>query len=462
MDWPSRVHYARGPHGFVAYQVAGDGPPTIVHVGSWGQTIEGFADTPAVAHYLRRLRSLGQVVLFDKRGTGLSDPLPRPWVPDSGFGPMLEESVADLVTVLDDLEVSRALVIGVWAGTAAAMAFAATHPERTAGLILVDPAAALLQSPDNPHGLPAATRAEWAELIRARWGTGLATALTPTIAADPDFQAWAARNERISCPRGVMASWWDHLDFDVRPMLPLIQAPTLVLRHHGHPACDPEQSRQVLDLVPRIEGPVDLDHPDLEVYGPQPEEFFEAIEGFVERAGGSRHVVPDSRIFAAVLFTDLVDSTRRATEMGDRHWRELLDVHDAVTERVVTRHGGRVVKRMGDGLLATFAAPGQAVACGRLLLGELSHLGLPARAAIHAGELERRGSDVSGIAVHIAARVLAEAGDGDVLVSRTVKDLLAGSDFVLTPLGARRLHGIDEPWELYRVARPAWDSSRRT
>jgi class 3 adenylate cyclase len=436
--------YARLGEDRIAYQVLGDGPDLVVTLGAFGHVDLQWED-PATALFLRRLASFSRLILFDRRGTGASDPLPEtlpaPW----------EAYAEEVAAVMDAAGSPRAALMATTAEAGPmALFFAATRPERTSALVLGHASARYVAADDYPIGIPP----ERAEAIIARvedtWGTAepIVTAI-PSRAGDERFRRWAARLQRsMASPRTVHTFLRALFEVDVRALLPLVQAPTLILHRrefallplaHGRYLAEHIPDARLVEL-PGADGPLTWETPEL-------------ILGHIEEfLTGVRGAAPASRVLATVLFTDIVASTERATELGDRRWRELLEVHDDLGRRLVEQWGGRVVKTTGDGLLATFEGPGRAIGCAAALREQLGDVDLRIRAGLHAGEVEVRGDDIGGIAVHIAARILAEAGPGEILVSRTVRDLVAGSDRGLADRGTRRLKGVDGDWQLFAVA----------
>ena len=452
------VRYVESADGLIAYETLGEHPVDLVHVGGWGQTVEGIWDLPSAERFYRRLASFARVVLVDRRGTGLSDPL-RSRYGGGDFGPWIEEAVNDFVTVLDCIGSRRASIVSSQYGAAVAISLAATYPDRVASLVLVDPMARLLEAPDYPWGMTREQRAMAAEWSRLAWGEGQLSGLTPSFRGPgmiPSFRhdqtahRWLARYERAGVPRGHMAAWWEDWEFDVRPMLPLIQAPTLVMRHDGNVLSSAGAADYVAAAIPGAIGPVVVPSKDLELWASQPPMLADEIERFVTGSGAA-HPDPAERAFAVVLYTDLVESTRHTAELGDRRWRELLEVHNSASARQIEHHSGRLVKRTGDGVLAVFGGPGRAVHCAQAILDDVHQLGLEARAGVHAGEVEVLGDDLAGLALHIAARIMAHAGPGEIVVSRTIKDLVVGSDLRFADRGTHDLRGVPDEWQLFRV-----------
>jgi class 3 adenylate cyclase len=437
------TRYARLGQDRLAYQVFGQGPPDLVLTMGAFSHVDLIWDDPQVALFLRRLASFSRLVRFDRRGTGASDPLP----PDPL--PAWEAYAEELVAVMDTVGVQRAALLA--AGPEAspmALFFAGTRPERTTALILADATARYVVGDDYPIGFPP----EQVEAMIARatelWGTEAYTgAYAASHADDERFRRWSARLQRaIASPRTVRAYLRALLELDVRSVLPLIQAPTLVLHHRDFSLLPLAHGRYLVEHIPDARL-VELAG-DLPLWWSNQDRVLALIEEFLVGAG--RGAEP-TRVLATVLFTDIVRSTERAAELGDRGWRDLLDTHDQLAGRLVERWGGRLVKTTGDGILATFDGPGRAIGCALGLRDEVTDLGIQLRAGLHAGEVELRDGDVGGIAVHIAARVLAAARPGEVLVSRTVRDLVTGSDTVLEDRGTHHLKGVEGAWQLYAV-----------
>jgi class 3 adenylate cyclase len=451
------VQYAESPDGLIAYETFGEGPVDLVHIAGWAQTVEGIWDLPMAERFYRRLAAFARVVLVDRRGTGLSDPL-RSVYAGGDFGPWLEEAVSDFVTVLDAIGSQRAAILANRYGTTVAISLAATHPDRVAAMVLVDPLVRLLATEDYPWGITPEVRHQAAHTTLLAWGEGMMSGITPSYrgpGAIPSFRhdaeahRWLARYERAGLPRGQLAAWWRDWDFDVRPLLPSIQAPTLIMRHEGNVFVPPEAAiSSVTATIPGAVGPVPIPSRDMELWASQPPILADEVERFVTGSTTERFA-PAERAFAVVLYTDLVGSTKQAAEMGDQRWRELLEVQHRASGRHIERHRGRLVKSTGDGLLAVFDAPARAVRCAHAILGDVHQLGCEAYAGLHAGEVELLGDDIAGIAVHIAARVMSCAAPGEVLVSRTIKDLVAGSGLLFEDRGYHTLRGVPDTWQLF-------------
>jgi class 3 adenylate cyclase len=431
----------------VAYQVLGEGPDLVLTMGAFGH-VDLMWEDPGVALFLRRLASFSRLIHFDRRGTGASDPLP-------GNVPPPWEAYADEVAAVMDAAGSRQAALMATTAEAGPMAlfFAATRPERTRALVLGNASARYVADDDYPIGFPPERAEALISRVEETWGTGDRVADgIPSRAGDERFRRWMARIQRsIASPRTVHVFLRALFEVDVRPLLPLVQAPTLVLHRRDFPLLPIEHGRYLADHIPNARL-VELPGSDGPLTWETPELILGHIEEFLTGVRGS---VPASRVLATVLFTDIVASTERAAELGDRRWRELLQVHDDLGTRLVEQSGGRVVKSTGDGLLATFDGPGRAIACAVALRDRLGDIDVQIRAGLHAGELELRDDgDVGGIAVHIAARIMAEASPGEVMVSRTVRDLVAGSDRSFQDRGTSQLKGVDGDWQLFAVAGP--------
>lgn len=442
-----QTRYAIAPSGArIAYQVVGDGTRDILLNTNWLSSIDLMWDEPRYERCLRRLASYGRLVLFDKRGTGSSDPLE---LRGGAFDvSLLEQATEDILFVLDEVHSTRATVVGADTGGIAAIVFAATHPERVESLVLQDTCARVTATKDYPWGLDEAAISMIIEAVRESWGTAVTlNALAPSLAMDPSTVRWCARYERLSVPPATMiASWEDAAQIDVRDVLPLVRAPTLVLSHEDTALMPSGQGRYLADHIPEARY-VELNGVDIWLFSDP--RLADEICLFLGEP--SVAAAEDDRVLAAVLFTDLVSSTTQLAELGDLRWKELLDTHDRVLARAVNDHRGTLVDRAGDGMLATFDGPARAVRCAVAIGTDLRKLGLEMRAGVHAGEIELRGDRVAGIAVHMAARVMSTAGAGEVIVSRTVRDLTIGSGLEFRDRGLHELKGIPGAWELFAL-----------
>ena len=426
----------------IAYQVFGDGPVDLLFaIGGQIPVDIGWED-PGFARFMRRLGSFSRVVLFDSRGWGAS----RTTV-DSA--PTVEAWADDLRLVLDTVGIERAAVAGFYAGAAFSTFFAAAHPDRVASLVLIEASARMLRAPDFPIGMPAETRERMMAKFVEQFGSGgNLVAIARSRLDDERFRSWWARCERMSNgPAGAGAYWIAMTSRDMRAVLPALRVPTLVLHRSGDPFIRPAHGRFLAEHIPDARY-VELDGDDHLFFVGDTERMLDEIEVFL--TGAATGGEPD-RLLASVLFTDIVGSTNTAAALGDRRWREVLDRHDTLTQEHVARFRGRVIKTTGDGALATFDGPARAIRCACALRDAMSRAGVELRAGIHTGEVEQRGSDIGGIAVHLAARVQALAGAREVMVSRTVADLVAGSGITFSDRGEHELKGIPGRWRLLAV-----------
>jgi class 3 adenylate cyclase len=434
------TRYARNGDVSLAYEVAGDGPHDILLINSWVSQMEHLWTEPRLARMFARLTSFARLVQFDRRGSGMSDRVPPA---------PLEEQMDDVLAVLDAAGSERPTVLAETEGTALACLFAATHPERVRSLALFAPIPRIAAAPDYPWAHDPARREIFIERSVRRWGEGVTLdATAPDHSGDAQLRAWFGRMERLAVgPAAVEPVMRVTGETDVRDVLPLIRVPTLLMRRERDERIDRRHAEYIRDHVPGARY-VELPGSESIIFLDDTEPLVDELEELVT---GTRATRPPERVLATVLFTDIVGSTERASDVGDRAWRELLDAHHALVRAELAAHGGDEVKTMGDGFLATFDGPARAVRCALRIAERSGAAGVPIRAGVHTGECERVGSDVAGIAVHIAARVMGEAGAGEVLVSRTVTDLVAGSGLGFEPRGPRELRGVPGEWELFQA-----------
>jgi class 3 adenylate cyclase len=439
---PPRTEYAQADGAAIAYQVVGDGPSDLVAVLGFATHLELQWELAPFARFFDRLASFSRLILFDKRGTGLSDPV--------SSVPTLEQRVDDVRAVMDAAGSERAAMFGISEGAPMSALFAAAHPERAAALVLYGAMARTTEAPDYPWASPAdALRESAAEFIAPFWGRqaeGMVELFAPSLTGDPEAIALTERMERSAAsPAMVQAIFEMFLEIDVRAVLPTIRIPTLVIHRRGDRVVN---RRAGEDLAARIPGAryVELPGIDHQPWAGDAEAVSGEIEEFLT---GARTAPEPERVLATVMFTDIVGSTERASELGDARWRELLAAHQRAVRRELERFRGREVKTLGDGYLATFDGPARAIRSGHAIVEAARSLGLEVRIGLHAGEVELIADDVGGIAVHLAARIGALAGPGEVLVSSTVKDLVAGSGIRFDDRGQHRLKGISDEWRLF-------------
>jgi class 3 adenylate cyclase len=431
--------YAKTSGGSVRYQVVGVGPPDVLVTKPAFLPVDLMWEDPRFVRFLNGLSSFSRHIWFDSRGMGSSDPI----APVEGR--VIESVVDDMIAVLDELGCERVVVFG--AASHSALQFAATHPERTSALVLINPTAGFRRADDYPDGLTDEEVEAALAMVRDRWGTGeMLGFFAPSVAGDARFARWLARCERLSMPPQV-ASWVFRAAFevDVRHLLAAIRVPTLVVVNAG--GFGYEQSRYVVE---HIDGAhyVELPAEDNLFFVGDTGPLLDAIEEFVTGRLPRQDV---DRVLVTVMFTDVVGSTDQAAGMGDRRWSELLATHDGLTRAELERFRGREIRTTGDGFLATFDGPGRAVRCACAIRDAVHAIGINVRCGLHTGEIELHGDDIGGIAVHIAQRVQAFAQPDEVLVSRTVTDLVGGSGIAFADRGTHALKGVPDPWHLFAV-----------
>jgi class 3 adenylate cyclase len=428
----ARTRYVRNGEVSIAYQVIGGGPLDLVIIPGFISHLELEWGNALYSDFLRALASFARLLRFDKRGTGLSDPV-------AGL-PTLEERMEDAHAVMDAAGVERAAILGISEGGPMAALFAATYPERVSALVLYGTFAngEVLRE----HGPRLAA-------ILDEWGEGRITELfAPSLVNDQNLRriigTWERSAASPAMARAVIEAF---MRIDVRDILPAVRVPTLVVHREGELVCPLAGAREVAEAIPGARLAV-LPGNDHAPWVGDSQGVVDVIEEFLT---GARHVRKSDRVLATVLFTDIVDSTGRAAGMGDAAWRALLEQHDALARAKVEEHRGRVVKTLGDGLLATFDGPARAIRCAEAVRDGVKPLGISIRAGVHTGECEAIGDDLGGLAVHIGSRVGSMAAAGEVLVSSTVKELVVGSGLTFDDAGEHELKGVPGPWRLFRV-----------
>jgi class 3 adenylate cyclase/pimeloyl-ACP methyl ester carboxylesterase len=432
---PPETRYAKSGDVSIAYQVVGSGQLDLVFVPGFVSNLDLNWEQEGWADFFSRLAGFSRLILFDKRGTGLSDRI--------AGAPDLEVRMDDVRAVMDAASSERAAVFGVSEGGAMSMLFAATYPERTRALVLYGTYANYLTWVLSGERLQ-----NFIQLIERGWGTGdTVEFFMPSKMSDEAFRReWGRRERQGASPAAAIALTRMNTEIDVRPILPAIRVPTLVLHRTGDPRVDVEAGRYIGLHIPGakyVELPGE-DHTPFDITN----RIIDEVEEFLT---GSRGEIEADRVLATVMFTDIVDSTKRAAELGDRRWRALLDRHDSTVRQQLARFRGQEVKNLGDGFLATFDGPARAVRCGSSICESMRPLGIAVRSGLHTGEVEMKRDDVAGIAVHIAARVAAEAEAGETVVSSTVRDLVAGSGLRFQDRGIHALKGLPEEVHLYSV-----------
>jgi pimeloyl-ACP methyl ester carboxylesterase len=437
------TRYARSGDLNIAYQVVSEGALDLVYIPGWVSNIELMWEEPGHARFLRRLASFSRLIVFDKRGTGLSDRVPLDRLPT------LEQRMDDLRAVMDAVGSERAALFGHSEGGNMSILFAATYPDRTAALVTYGIFASRLRKDDYPWGRTLEEREREYELLPRAWGGPVdIETLAPSRAGDPAFRDWWAAYLRAGAsPSAALALLKMNSLIDVREILGSIRVPTLVLHRRDEREAKVEEARYIAARIPGAKY-VELAGQDHLFWVGEQHAVVDEIEEFLT---GARPVPELDRILATVLFTDIAGSTERAAELGDRRWRELLDRHHALVRRELERHRGHEVDTAGDGFFARFDGPARAVRCASAIRDAVRPLGIEIRAGLHTGELELAGEKAGGIAVHIGARVAGQAEPGEIVVSSTVKDLVAGSGIEFEDRGVRPLKGVPGEWHLFAV-----------
>jgi len=439
----AQTRYARSGDVHIAYQVVGEGPFDLVYVPGWVSHVELAWEEPTLARFLGRLASFSRLILFDKRGTGLSDR-----VSDDKL-PTLEERMDDLRAVMDAVGSERAAIFGVSEGGTLAALFAATYPERTTALVMFGTFARRIWSPDYPWAPTPEQRQQEYECAESGWGKLMdLERYVPSKIGDEAFATRLATYlRRAASPGAAVALLRMNTQIDIRAVLPTIHVPTLVLHRTGDRDANVDEGRWLAAQVPGARF-VELAGDDHFPWVGDQEAILDEVQEFLT---GVRPAPEADRLLVTVLFTDIVGSTEWAARLGDRAWKEMLDQHHGLVRQELHRFRGREVDTAGDGFLATFDGPARAIRCACRIRDGVRRLGIEIRAGLHTGEIEVTGEEIMGIAVHIGARVAAAAQPGEVLVSSTVKDLVAGSGILFADRGAHVLKGVPGEWHLFAV-----------
>ena len=435
------TRYAKSGDVHIAYQVLGDGPIDLTYVPSWISQVEQLWEEPSLVRFIERLLTFARLIIFDRRGTGLSDPVVG--------AATLEQRMDDVRAVLDAVGSKRTALFGFSEGGPMSALFAATYPARTSALILYGTTPRELWAPDFPLGRGTEERESFYTMMLRGWGTGAGIEiLAPSAAGDAAFRRWLGRMQRHAASPGSARRIIRTIEeTDVRQVLPTISVPTLVLHRSGDLMVPVEIGRYVASMIPHAKYVEIPGNDHLPVPGDS-DRILDEVEEFLT---GMRLDHEPDRTLATILFTDIVGSTERAAELGDRRWRDLLESHYDMVRKELDRFRGMEVKTIGDGFLATFDGPARAIHCAEAIIQAVPALGIELRAGLHTGECEIMDGDIGGLAVHSAARVSALAGPGEVLISRTVADLVAGSNLRFTDRGSHVLKGIQGEWQLFAL-----------
>jgi len=433
------IHFAENDGVNIAYQVFGSGSRDLIIIPGWLSNLDIFWEEPRAARFFRALAEFSRVILIDKRGTGLSDRVPPP---------TLEVQMDDVKAVMEAANSRQASFLGYSEGGMMSMLFAATYPDRTSSLILIG-----CSPKELPDGISYEKFAEgdsWLVGIEKEWGGPLAIEETaPSIATDEKYRQWLGKFYRSSASKSDAIKMFEmSLKADVRPVLPSISCPTLILHATKDRVCNIEDGRYLAQNIPDARL-IELDTEDHVPYGDGAETIVREVRKFLGERAKTNF---SDRVLATVLFTDIVDSTKLAAEMGDRDWSDLLEGHHKAVRMELDVFRGHEVKTTGDGFHATFDGPARAVQCANAIRQSTRQLGLSLRIGIHTGECEIRGDSLEGVAIHMAARVSGMAAGGDILVSRTIKDLVAGSGIEFEDFGTHTLKGIPDEHQLFKVA----------
>ena len=434
------TQFAQNQEVTIAYQVFGDGPNDLLIIPGWLSNLDIFWEEPRVARFFLALASFSRVIIIDRRGTGLSDRVAPPTI---------EIQMDDVTAVMDAANSKSATLLGYSEGAQMCTLFAATYPERTTSLIVVGGSAKTVKSDDYPIGPDRADIENWFTEVEKEWGGPIAIdLLTPSLVNDEKHRRWLAKFFRSSASKAdAIALLKMGLGIDLRAVLPSISAPTLVLHAQGDLTCHIDRGRDLANRIPNAKF-VEMECSDHAPYGSCSDTIVREIEAFLDR---SQKVYVTDRVLTTVLFTDIVDSTQLAVDMGDVMWSDLLEEHHEVVRHALEIFRGLEVKTTGDGFHATFDGPARAIQCAIAIRESTHQLGLNLRIGIHTGECEIRGESLEGVAIHVAARVSAMAPGGDILVSRTVKDLVSGSGIEFENFGTHLLKGMPDEYQIFKV-----------
>lgn len=441
------THYVRAADVHLGYQVVGEGPPDLVYVPEFWNSIEAQWEEPSFDRFLRRMASFSRLICFDQRGTGISDPVALSEVAT------LEQWLDDVKAVMDAANSKQAVLVGVGGGGPLSILFAATYPERTRALVLLNTFARLRSAPDYPAGTSDEFEDRFFSQVGVQWGNGpLLERVAPSKVNDHEFREWWAHYLRLgSSPGTILAHRRMLQQVDVRHVLSAIRVPALVLARAENLWFGVDHARYLAESIPGVRY-VEVPGVDYLPYVGNSDQILDEIERFV---GQTRPGAEPERVLTTILFTDLVRSTEHAASLGDREWTGLLEDYLSAVRRELVRHRGREVDTAGDGFLATFDGPARAIRCALAVRHAAGELGLEVRSGLHTGEVELVGGAVRGIGVHIGARVAARAEPGEVLVSSTVKDLVAGSGLAFEERGRFPLKGVPGEWELFAAVSDA-------
>ncbi len=431
------THYAKSGDVHIAYQEYGAGSVDLIWVPGFVSNIDNYWDQPRFANWIRRLGQSARVIMFDKRGTGLSDRTEQL--------PGLDERMDDVCAVMSAVGLEKAALLGISEGGTLATLFAGTHPEKCTGLVLYGAFAKFRHWFPTPEKL-----AGFFDYVDREWGSGASYVnYAPSRGNDPAFQEWWGRFERLGASPGAVKELMRmNSELDITNILSSVKVPTLVIHRTEDVLVSVEGGRQLSNGIPGARL-VELPGTDHLAWVADDSDYIADL--IVEFLTGTKPELSGDRVLATILFTDIVDSTVRAEALGDARWSDLLEAHNQAVRQELERFRGHEIKSLGDGFLATFDGPARAIKCGRAIVDAMRPLGLETRVGVHTGEVEIREGDILGIAVHIASRIVELAQAGETLVSRTVKDLVAGSGITFEDFGIHELKGAPDTWQLFKV-----------
>jgi class 3 adenylate cyclase/pimeloyl-ACP methyl ester carboxylesterase len=437
--------YVKSENGDIAYQIFGSGEQDILFLPNWSSNLEAMWEEPSLVRYLTILSSIGRVIYFDKRGTGISDPVPI------GNLPTLEQWMDDASDVLSEIGCDEVAVIGDTEGGVMAMLFAATYPQKVTSLILINTTACWKRDDDYPIGMPDDTIERVSQYVSKHWGTSKLLELSaPSMTNNKRFGKWFAKYQRMSStPSAMLHLYRWGLSLDVRSVLPSINVPTLILHRTENAHYRIQYGKYLSDNIPKAKF-IPIKGADC---WPFNSGNFELILNEIQIfLTGEKTVAIENRVLATIMFTDIVDSTKHALKLGDKDWSELLTQHNNIIQKTVLKYRGETINSTGDGFLSTFDGPARSLQCAREIIQELRTLGIEVRVGLHTGEIELVNGEANGIAIHITARIMALATAGEVATSRTIKDLVIGSGFQFIDNGLHSLKGVPDQWHIYKLA----------
>lgn len=444
MTVPS-TQYVKTEGGYVAYQVFGEGPVNFLFITNWCQNLEVMWEEPSIVRFFDHLSSMGRVICFDKRGSGVSDPVPLANLPT------LEEWMDDGQAVINAAGADTVVLIGDTEGGAMTLLFAATYPHKVTSLILLNSFARFLRDKDYEIGLALGSEEKLMEAYSKNWGTaGFLQVTAPSMMHDQRFGQWFARYQRLSMSPGTSATLYRWvINLDLRGILPSIRVPTLVLQRASSPHYRAAFGKYLANAIAGAKY-VELPGADtFPFYAGDIEIVLDEIQEFVT---GDRAKANEERVLATLMFTDIVGSTQHAADLGDTRWGDLLKLHHTLVRRYLDQYHGKELQTTGDGFIAIFDGPARAIRCARTIADQVQSLKIDVRIGLHTGEISLNGKNAEGIAMHIAARVMAVAEKREVMVSRTVRDLVVGSGIVFTNRGVHQLKGVPDEWHLFSVS----------